>query len=380
MRVAVIGDVHVGNHRRQGGTLEGGLNERCRQVVEVLDAAMHFAAERECTDFVVAGDLYDTQRPEPQVIAAVQQCMRKRVKMKKRLMLGNHDMVSTFPGDHALGPHELDHVQIVTRPTTVRTSQGPTAAELVMVPFMPQVTGEGYLRQTLQKLAKDRQLGTASPKLLVMHMGIIDAHTPPWLQQSSGAIDVDKLLDMMEAHSIRACAAGDWHVQHEWRRDIGAGNELRAVQIGALVPTGWDNPGLKGYGGMVIWDSDAEQITDVHQLPGPRFIVASDINEAHEQAAAAKKMGCHLYVELRVDPADAGLSFALENHEGVGLDVRVDRKQVEAAARSAAFAARSAKTLDDALAKYVGQMSLPDRVERDAVLQLAKGFLSGRTS
>ena len=44
-----------------------------------------------------------------------------------------------------------------------------------------------------------------------INMGVKDTATPPWLADSPGAIDVEKLDEMCRPAGIKAAFAGDWH-------------------------------------------------------------------------------------------------------------------------------------------------------------------------
>ena len=58
---------------------------------------------------------------------------------------------------------------------------------------------------------------------------------------------------------------------------IEAEDECIILQGGALNPTGFDNPGLHGYGTAALWDGER---LSWQELPGPRFcVVLSDAEE-----------------------------------------------------------------------------------------------------
>ena len=130
--------------------------------------------------------------------------------------------------------------------------------------------------------------------------------------------------DLPYACGMTSVIAGNWHKTHTWT--VGEVVEipavgpailpnlpptkdteleglrqktpcrLSAVQCGALVPTGWDNPGLEGYGSLWFWDISEKRSLSPHtplqnhdwqgqvrsdsdlscwrreEIPGPRFI------------------------------------------------------------------------------------------------------------
>ena len=56
--------------------------------------------------------------------------------------------------------------------------------------------------------------------------------------------------------------------------------------------------------------------------------------------------------------------------------VELDRENEQAAARTAATAARSAETLEEALAQFVAGMPLPEGVSRERVVERARKYLA----
>lgn len=67
------------------------------------------------------------------------------------------------------------------------------------------------------------------------------------------------------------------------------------MQGGALCATGWDNPGLHGYGTVALWDTDEHRLS-WQELPGPRFCVARSDEEEASIVAEAQRLGHNLFL------------------------------------------------------------------------------------
>ena len=358
MRIAFIADVHVGNHKREGGPVVAGVNRRCTQILDTLRAAFH--ASRDCDAVVIAGDLLDSSKTEPQVLAATREVLAD-VGEVGYLLLGNHEMQSATPGDNSLRVLAETNVSVQESPRAVPMDGG----TLLLVPFRP-----GDAREWLPSAVAEVAACTTGPRVLAIHLGIIDEDTPPFLRNAHDAVPVQLLRELMRRHQIDVVVAGNWHSHKEW--DDGA-----IVQIGALVPTGWDNPGLDGYGSVIVVESASITLrTTRREIPGPRFV---DVPSALSLPNVPE--GTHLYARVRVpagevDDARSRGDQLVSAGRAAAVAVQVDGTEARIAARDSAAAARSADTLDSALAGYVAAMTLPVDVDRAAVLALTRRFLA----
>lgn len=352
-RLAFCADVHLGNHRRFGGAVRSSLNVRCRQALDVLSAAVAVAEEGECDALYILGDLFDRSDPLPQLITETIRALQTGT-MKIVVLLGNHEQVSTDVEDHALMPLAFggDNVDVVGGyPVAHGYGSGRSAIRVLAVPFQP-----GDARKWLPGVLKER-LGSGDKKykhtLLGLHLGVADDRTPSYLRGAHDAIEVEALAELAKEYGISHVFAGNWHDRKQWQlawpdsAKPKLNHTLRILQLGALVPTGFDNPGLDGYGTVAVWDSAAPDKPKLVELPGPRF--------------------------LKTDPEE---TLVVEPDIQLYTEAIVDTEAVKVAARSAAQAARSADTLTDALAKFVERMPLDEGVDRKTVLAKAKGYLS----
>lgn len=334
-RLAIVADVHIGNHSIQGGPVVCSVNERCRSILGVLSHAKNTAHILGCSHFIVAGDLFDSWRVPPQVIANTQRVFRDET-MSVTVMAGNHDIASSAIGDGVISCLE-DSARIVWN--GVNNHDG-----LSMLPWCDS-SSIGAVEALLEE---------GRPKALVCHAGVLDSGMKEeWKVGAHDAMPVGRLFEAMAKHGTKILFAGHWHEHRVWRQ-----GDMTIVQVGALCPTGWDNPSTIGqpdpYGSLIIWDSNNPTVYQRHVIPGPRFISIK-----YGEPIPKADDGCHLFVRQTVR-ADMVSSVMASSTPGVTLEVQADRESAEMSARSAASAAASKGTLADALVAYVDAMGLED--------------------
>lgn len=407
-RVAWVADVHLGNHKVMGGPVEVGMNRRCREGLDVFRRAVALADELSCAAGVVLGDLFDYWRPEPQLLDAVRVVLKK-ARARWYLLVGNHDQVSGRRGDHALAPLR-GVATVVDRPALVSVGG---QVELALVPFVPERPAREWIAEALGALEL-----SPYPRAVGVHAGVSDADTPPWLASSLDQIPAQELADLAKCAGTRAAFAGNWHSRRTWRLCANDPPPLRSrssvdvVQVGALVPTGWDNPGLDGYGGIAVWepgrphavtcdlneDCSCGHTGDVSfaDLVGPRFLAVNGLCEAERlfgpeareqmRAEGLDEEVCWWRVRATAGAAERDAVVDLLRGAGLlGWEVLPDAAEVREEAQSAAAAARSAETLDEAVGAFVGSMPLPagltdaDRLEVAALVRkyVAQGAARG---
>jgi DNA repair exonuclease SbcCD nuclease subunit len=315
----LIADVHLGNHHRLqkiGGVFQAGLNARAREIRDVLANACHTVGGGQ---LVVAGDLFDTADPIPELVSAAMDHLPEGTV----LIPGNHDQTSWDAGHNALGPLANGGHYVWERPAALDAGGG---LAIVVVPFRNSPTAQ-YLRDSLDGL----DVPAAERTLLVGHFGIEDGKTPAYLHGSRTSVGLAELVKILGEYGIDDCAAGDWHEHKMWQ--LGG---HRVTQIGALAPTGWDNPGLKGYGSLIKWDAEGFHRQEV---PGPRFV--ADI-------VAESPPGYRYY--RRVTVKDVKEARAYKDVEDT--EVVFDRKAVAEASKKAAVSVRSTANLSERIQVY----------------------------
>lgn len=363
-RIAFCADCHLGNHRRFGGPVEASLNRRCREGLEVLRAAADRAVATRAFAFVVLGDLFDYQRPEPSLLAAVQHIfadLDDRLQGGVILLVGNHDQTSSTTEDNALSPL-FPHATVVEHPQAVNIG----GVELILIPFRPgHEKAEDWLPTVLDQMPP---AGTKA-RVLGLHLGIADEQTAVWLRDSRDAIKASTLIKLGKEHGVSAVFAGNWHDRRIWKR-----SEPTVFQLGALVPTGWDNPGLQGYGTLAFWDDGK---IDFEELTGPRFLKLKAGQNPPKHAHQFKTYVSITAAQDEVLETQSWLDSGKVTGTVVDGEVLIDTADSKVAARSAATAARSAETLDEAVSGFVEDMPLEDGVARFDVLALSRGYLIG---
>lgn len=378
-RIGFVADVHIGNHKKHGGEMVSGVNERCRLTLKALADACRLASQKGCERLYVAGDLFDNTRPSPQLIRAVQEIFQGECP-PVTLLMGNHDQVSMNDGDNALGPMQ-PVCQVVESPCI--TMSDDAKLEIWLVPFQPG-DARKWLPSVLSGLEGGDSGGHSSSqpppsdepaaRVLAFHLGISDTSTPAFLQKAHDAIGVDQLKELCEKHNISYVFSGNWHDRKTW-----AGPNGPIFQTGALVPTGWDNPGLEPYGTLGIIDSEEGLSYEI--IPGPRFVKAKQSDKVQEIVDAANEAGHKLYLQIVVDPTMVR-EYSQESREMVqagslnAVQVVPDHKVAKENAKKSAGAARSVDTLEEAINEYVKTLTIPEGLSAEDVIGKAKELLS----
>lgn len=382
MKIGFVADVHLGNHRLFGGPVTVGRNARFDETRRCFEDALLAARSHGCDAFVVCGDLFDTVAPTPQQLAPVFSALAN-AHMEVLLLVGNHEQVSMDSGDNALVAFGiLRNVLVLDRVTSCYVTSSTAASHqqqrvpIHVVPFVSAPALErtgGDLAHYIRSHVRELPAGYHSDFLL-LHAGIVDEATPSYLRSAHDAIHCDDLFTLMDDIGAKVAIAGNWHTHRVWYR-----GGKRIIQCGALVPTGFDNPGLAGYGKLVIVDSETFAY-DTVDIRSPRFLTAhaDDITPQELDTMIASlpetTQGAvsRAYVQLRVSaqdlPKTAGFDPAL-------VRVVVDKNDVVRSTSQAARAATSAVTLAAAVREYVSNMSLPTHAQRDTVLALVRAAL-----
>jgi len=367
MRVAFIADCHIGNSKLYGGQTKAGINDRCRLTLDALKRAYE-EISKDCGALFICGDLFDSSRPEPQVIRAVQEIIaRYAEKVTTYILSGNHDMTSDAEGDNALGPL-VPVAHVLDQPLRYYVDGG----EVWAVPFR---TGkaEDWLPRVVNDLRGTTD-GAPTPRVLALHLGLQDGATPPWLKGSSDAVTLDSVAGQCSSLGIALVVAGHWHPHRSWSGHDGV-QGVDLVQIGALVPTDWRNPGLEGYGTILVWDSKRGNWTK-KAISGPRFVTT-------EEEVLKAPEGCKLFLRLKADgtptavAAAQGKLEALAERLGVVGEVVPDTTEAEVALRTAAGVTRSAETAEQAVSDYIAQMPLENEALRPEVKERVTQLLGG---
>lgn len=365
MRIGFVADVHVGNHRVHGGPVVAGINDRARLVIDTLRRAYRTAAQQGCREFVVLGDLFDHDDPTPQMVREVGAALEGG-KPHVSLLLGNHDMRSDAEGDHAFGPLRWIGASVLSAP-------GQYLPAMAALPFRPG-PAEEWLPQAVRALG-------GGYSVLGFHQGIADETTPHYLRDPlpPDAVRIETVVSLARECHIPVVVAGNWHEYRAWEHPT-----VRVIQVGALCPTGYANPGVEGYGRLVVVDTDAPVEVTIYEIPGPRFHnLRGDPGKWPSWDRLTKDRRSEVwahFVRAEVTVADLALvraDLARAKASGVVRDYQVVPIAEEArrATRAAAEAARTGRDLPDAVARYVGRMQLPPGVDAGEVVARARKYL-----
>lgn len=360
-RIVACADAHLGNFRRFGGSIELGMNRRCALSLDVLWTAATRATNVQADTFVICGDLIDSSRPPPQLIRAVQEVFEalRADEIQIVLLVGNHERESDAPLDHALGPF-TPLATVVDRPCRIRTAGG----WLACLPHR-KARGAGWFEEALREALDG---AGSAPVVVAMHAGIVDASTPSFLR-SAGTVTADEVLDACARYNVRRVFAGDHHNHRRW------GSRGEVTQLGALVPTGFANPGLDGYGTIAIYDDRIDTVVLEH-LPGPRFVCAPFDAYALDRAVVR---GDKVFALLADDTA-ARDAIDLLKEEGLIVDGAIESGSDISDVSEARDAAKDALAVEDdagaALAAFVEKMALPAGVSAERVLARANDHLA----
>jgi len=364
--IGFVADIHAGNHKVHGGTSTLSMNERCHKIIEVLRCAVAEVVSHGGDTLVIGGDLFDNETPTPQMCDAIANALSGIG--HTIVILGNHERVSSKSGDHAIG--WLDHlgaVEVIETPTLLGLGDCGIG---YMVPFQ-EGDPKGWLPAALDKLTA-RAAGVDLPRSLYIHLGLRGPaeRTNKWAAEATDAIDVELLEELCVQHGITNVFAGNWHsfAQHVFDKVV-------LTQVGALVPTGYDNPGLIGYGGVVLLDRTDAVVR--LEIPGPRFVKVGTVADLHAIPLPVPE----LYVRCVCLPkeaqaAHAYLEDALEDRAIKAYEIQLDETEAKEGARVAARSARDTDTLAAALDVYVDELSWPAvGVTGDSVKRRCRGFL-----
>lgn len=263
-RIAVMADVHIGNHAVMGGPMTGGINERCLATLRSFEAALAAARMLGAAETLILGDLFDTDKPPPMMVHAVMAILDAHDD-PVTIIPGNHDVHSDWAHDSAVAPLSfLSHVTVYNSTTEhILDNEHRSNLRALLAPHQSGRRGVNVLESAVE-LARESPV-----EVLGFHAGVKDQHTPPWLAHSEGAVHVDDVHAMMvEAGALRA-VCGDWHDRRVWSFEDGC----EIVQVGSLCPTGFDDTSPKHGITVLRYDEDAEEWlnSEFHPIAGPRF-------------------------------------------------------------------------------------------------------------
>ena len=353
--VAVIADVHAANHKRWGGSSEEGLNHRARLVVTAVNEAVTVADNAGCSHLVVAGDLFDSWRPEPAVVTALQHEFNSARERGVEVVVlpGNHDLIDADAagGNTACAPL-WQSAQLVIEPGWWRLGD----LAVLMVPFQAHVPMALHLGEVLSGHKVPAEFAPGAKRLLVTHVGVYGAEdATPWQKRAKDAVEAKFLLNLMEDAGIETAFVGNYHDHHRWVSVA----QRRIFQVGTLAPASFSDAGLKDRGLVAVYKDGGIKMVEAF---GPRFVDVPGHLAAHEleRMGAASLRATFVRVadgtELGIDPGRlGGVEFADEPEAASVAGDPIASPPADPGAELAAF---------------VEEMELPEDVDRRAVAAL----------
>lgn len=168
MSTLFLGDLHLGNHKWEGGELINGVNRRCRELLTAMRAAVDdaMALSPDLSAVVQVGDFFDQSRPDPAVVHAALELMRSYPNLDWHLMVGNHDL-RAFGAPSALAP--LGHVPgifVYDQPTQIELS----GLHYCLIPYISHSAKDA--------LEMSRSVAHHAD-VLVLHYGVVSEASRP---------------------------------------------------------------------------------------------------------------------------------------------------------------------------------------------------------
>lgn len=373
-KIASISDPHMGIFPTFGGEFVAGLNFRAQLCLRTLAGALNQACNMGCDVFVINGDLFDTSHPEAALMSAVANLFaRFGHKIEIVAMPGNHDMVSTAPGNNACAM--LQHIPGVTVPETPMISFDNGYARVVSIPFETGRPVE-WLPKRLEALRLHELNPEGVPMCLSLHMGLNSKRTPSALSYhaGAGAYPARELAALAKKHGIARVFLGDWHHPDDYESKAGIGLH----QVGTLCPSDF-RYAMPGVGQMIVWDSAINEVNR-YTVSGPRWVDASSLQDACKQLEELvdtdEAAALYVRVKCTADKAKEVEEVIRGSYDIDGFSTNVDNTKVKAQVKAAAAKASGANTVDGAVKAFLDEYPMPEEVDRSEVRARVLGYLT----
>lgn len=360
------GDVHLENFREFARPGLCSINTRCSAALEVLAGASKQSTGAEA--FFVLGDLFDSHRPIPQVVAEAARSLLVGG-ASVYLLAGNHDARSSEPGDTALESLSLiDGINVIDTPTAFDFRVGRKVVEVLCVPWRSGDAAKA-LAAAVERLPVSH---SRSKRVLLTHFGIRHVGTASYLADDESSVDEAWLAELCAKGGIGTVLAGHWH-----RHRSAEVNGVRLTQLGALVPRGFADSGLADYGCVASY-SVADGAVSFERLSGPRFLKLpmNGLDELPEPD------GDLLYLRLAAEREESAEAAAMIDSlvaagRIVGGDVALGRSErTRTRLRDAVESVTQGDSIESAVAEYVEALNLPAGVSAREVRSKTLEFLN----
>lgn len=322
MRLLHVADIHLGASHSAFGALAGG---RARDVLDAFRRLPDTALEHRADAVLIAGDLFDGPQPQPEVLAAVRETLRRFIDacIPVFMVPGNHDAMTL-----KLNPyHELARAARVVmdedrrepgREWAVQDEEGQRLAQkhrayILARPEFGQpvsvdtehgplhVYGISYdAAESREPLSTFRRAEMDGVHVVLLHAAIHDA--AHWQSSGNALTMTPDALDTLEADYI---ALGDHH-RHRPPEEF---NGAPACYPGSFAALDLTESGPRGY---VLVDLEPGQPPRVQHVPsGIRAVAALDLDvstceddvEVAERAARAVPQDAIPVLRISGEPA-----------------------------------------------------------------------------
>lgn len=310
--LAVTADLHLASHQAHGGQMRDGLNERGRICVAAFRASLRKAREAGAWYFA-AGDIFNSWKPEPALVAAVQRAIQEECHDPSRVVLvaGNHDMQDSSPLSASTSLEPLQHHATLVR--------GPTWFHLPGVSVLcVSFTSDKPMADHLEEvLSLDLPEEVQYHRVLITHVGVTDSMSPSWLKGKKDAMDSGHLLALLCAAGFDGAFVGNYHAHQIW--EAGPGNTPWIVQCGTMTPWNHSDEGeFPKVGGMALYTPG--QLPTMVEIPGPRLLTLQPGEEM-------PKAGANQYFVRGVVAPDGAKAEGLEKASGLDLVPQVEEEK-----------------------------------------------------
>ena len=405
MLLAITADLHL----PAGRAGRPARDDRERLVLGTWREALKLANDAGADAMVVAGDVFDTPCPAPWQVGNFAAAARIEAGCPVYLMAGNHDvedkwrhalMAFPYSGESAgIGP--MGGAGDVRYIGLDRYSLAEGMCEALSVPYEPHsALGGDWLGGKLKFMQLPSSKRGIPKRILISHLGIAADDSPEYMRHGRDVISVSELLALQRSYGISAAFLGNWHGERDFLGDP----EHRAYQIGALCPTGFDNPGPQGaYGRILLYDTVAREVRALRaRHPTYQMLDAEEgiallterILIAQSSAEGVERMFDHAVDHYRVRvrseeerAAVLAISAAIEKIGLLAPFVRVApvwaaeiAEEARDRSTSAAEVVRSAGalTLEQRIARYVEAKGVREGIDPSQVVQIACAHARGR--
>jgi hypothetical protein len=321
------------------------------------------AAEAGCERFAILGDLFDRGKPSPEEIGVAAKVFAES-SIPVYVIPGNHDRSSDEPGNNALAALVGTKNCIVVDEPLFLQPEG-----IILAPFSPRPPVE-YFTELLELAGK----GSWS---LLGHVGIVGPGTSEWLTTGRNIITVEQIFEMSlklpKGCDLRVLASGDFHQHFIHEGVLGAVN---IIQVGALCQANFGDP--LDVGKLCVLDTEAGGITEIHTIPGPRFLtmdtgtLAAHTHGLEDMQTDRRDCDFFLSIKCEDEGAQRAVSAMLSEHTDPHLRgwktelVSTAKQQTEVVE-----AVQGAVQVEDALQEWAAAQPGVSQAVKDRAVQIA---------